>query len=338
MLATQPLPTDFTRFSLVPPERQRMTEPGATVLHIPPTYAAGRMVAAWASTGAPPGPLVTRYQPHNCRGREASTPRCTKRTGLSRFTPYEWHDPGRRWERRWEDACSGRRHPGNSTTGTERVFRGDVCIIGASHGRELARALADVTSAKIRRVYQGRGFDCCFAGCCDCCDRARVKYPSELANVEDADLVGCGVTIIGIGQWPASWCGRPEGLRSCQPARPMLVAEYMSEMERALARFAGRHDVVLRSVHYNPLGDLITAQPPEDWRNPLVIDAYNRVLKEVCRRLNLALLDTNTAVVAPMWDSASDWCHYRGKVAHAEARWIANNLSLPLNCSRSRYE
>ena len=65
-------------------------------------------------------------------------------------------------------------------------------------------------------------------------------------------------------------------------------------------------NIRIRSMHYNPLGDLIS---PSDWRNPRVVDGYNVILKRVSRKLGVRFLDSQF-IIGPMWDTARDWCHY----------------------------
>eukprot|EP00548_Thalassiothrix_antarctica_P019639 CAMPEP_0194194526 /NCGR_PEP_ID=MMETSP0154-20130528/75635_1 /TAXON_ID=1049557 /ORGANISM="Thalassiothrix antarctica, Strain L6-D1" /LENGTH=93 /DNA_ID=CAMNT_0038918965 /DNA_START=1072 /DNA_END=1350 /DNA_ORIENTATION=+ len=66
----------------------------------------------------------------------------------------------------------------------------------------------------------------------------------------------------------------------------------------------------LRSLHYNPLGDVKTMCPPKDWRSPPTIDMFNDILRTLAKKYDLPFIDTNF-IYAPMWDAAEDWCHHR---------------------------
>ena len=104
-----------------------------------------------------------------------------------------------------------------------------------------------------------------------------------------------------------------------------FVEEYQNSMTAALAamvKAVAPVPVILRTMHPNPIGDVIGRCPPADWRNPLVVDAYNSVLPGVCHNTGASLVDSSSLVVMPLWDSADDWCHYHGKVSVAEAEYF----------------
>lgn len=88
-------------------------------------------------------------------------------------------------------------------------------------------------------------------------------------------------------------------------------------------------NVVLRSIHYNALGDLKTICPPQDWRSPPVIETYNDIIQDLVRGRsdeNLSYLDT-TFVSGPLWDIQKDYSHFRNdKVARAEALYVLYRL------------
>ncbi len=70
-------------------------------------------------------------------------------------------------------------------------------------------------------------------------------------------------------------------------------------------------EIYITSNHYNPLGDEKIKCKPGDYRSPPIIDKYNSISKEICISTgNCTFIDTNTAVIGPMWDTAPDWCHY----------------------------
>ena len=72
---------------------------------------------------------------------------------------------------------------------------------------------------------------------------------------------------------------------------------------------------------YNPIGDKIGACPAGDWRNPIVIDMYNDITERVCQKFNIPFIDTRD-IMGPLYDRASDFCHYHGFPA------VANSIFL----------
>lgn len=169
-----------------------------------------------------------------------------------------------------------------------------ICVVGASHARVLAAAMKPISTAPVSHIT--------------------VMYPRQLTAAIGNYGGACGIFIVGIGQYPAGW---PEH-------RPYLVEEYRNAMTTALAAMVeavAPVSVMLRTVHPNPMGDGIGMCPPADWRNPLVIDAYNSVLPGVCHKTGAHFVDSSSLIVMPLWDSADDWCHYHGRVATAEAEY-----------------
>ncbi len=79
------------------------------------------------------------------------------------------------------------------------------------------------------------------------------------------------------------------------------------------------------NTSYNPLKERSLSCPPEDWRIPPVIDRYNSVLRSLCDRYNLTLLDTD-AFIGPMWDHSPDWNHLQDWVAFPEALYLLGQL------------
>jgi len=76
--------------------------------------------------------------------------------------------------------------------------------------------------------------------------------------------------------------------------------------------------IALCTVNYNPLSHKIMMCPPEDGRSPFMIRAYNKVIAQVAHRSNIPFFDMQSSVIGPIWDTASDWCHYEGKGFRAE--------------------
>lgn len=72
---------------------------------------------------------------------------------------------------------------------------------------------------------------------------------------------------------------------------------------------------------YNPLGDLITACPPKDWRNPNVVDMYNNITKQLCDEFGIPFLDTSN-ITGVMWDRHEDWAHFKDVSGEMEALYF----------------
>ena len=146
------------------------------------------------------------------------------------------------------------------------------------------------------------------------------------------DRTGCTKIVIAVGQWPASY---KMGLPDYGNRGPVLLGQFYRQtkvMLQNLRRELPDHiEIFARSIHYNPIGDVIGGCTPRDWRNPLVIDGYNAVIERAVEELggggptrsnNITFLDTNF-LVGPMWDSSQDWCHLNDQVQHPEALYIA---------------
>lgn len=317
------------------PERHRLTAEGAAILidveedrtTADTTTNAEKpaTLGYWYSTLANASdhePLYTRYQPPNCRERQAQTARCQAATNLSRFAPYRF--------------AFGKAHP-NLTRDSLReriqeLRRNHIlCFVGASHARVLTdtagRLLKDVVAVK----------------------QIEVRHADEINNATIDVLVErkCTKVVLGLGQWDAGW--------------PRKRLTSFVDWERALSDvsrlFAEQPpnapnpmDVVFRRMHYNPIADIKQCNPnynpigdisqcnprasdwpqcnpkASDWRNPVVIDEYNTILHTVCDRYGLPFLDTG-AIMSPVWDSAADWCHYKDQSSsEAEAVYLLDRL------------
>ena len=76
---------------------------------------------------------------------------------------------------------------------------------------------------------------------------------------------------------------------------------------------------------YNPIGDWIGGCPAIDRRNPLVIDMYNQITERTCNKYNVSFIDTND-IMSPLWDRASDYCHYNDISSDWEAIYIVDKI------------
>jgi hypothetical protein len=169
-----------------------------------------------------------------------------------------------------------------------------ICLLGASHSRVL-RETAVRFRYSIRHV--------------------EANFPTNITSKLIADNPTCETWIVAVGQWAAGW---PENY-------PTLVVDFRRQMQDALHLLSRNksHKVFCRSLHYNPLGDMITACPPTDWRNPTVMEAYNQVLREVCPRY----LDSGF-ITGPVWDAAPDWCHPGFRVSVPELHYLLSQVQM----------
>jgi len=145
-----------------------------------------------------------------------------------------------------------------------------LCFIGASHSR-IAVEMLDGIAIHIS-----------------------APWPTDLSYAGNASLINnCSDAVIGIGQHPAGW---PRN-------EPMEFSKYRDEMRAGLVSFSnivnGSMGLYVRNVHENPLGNRISACPPDDWRNPEVIRVYNEILADVCEELRIPFFDT-TDIISPM--------------------------------------
>mmetsp|Transcript_12708 Transcript_12708/g.30292 ORF Transcript_12708/g.30292 Transcript_12708/m.30292 type:complete len:553 (+) Transcript_12708:102-1760(+) len=276
--------------------------------------------------------LPTRYQPQGCRGSSVSA--CTIPTDDSGFGHYAfWWNPALvlAWQKQEFPRNFESRNPEPSpfcpltcadskcrklcvkksqNSYLAQKVRFKVCLIGASHSVHLAYSL--------HKLNLGRWFF-----------HVQEAYPKGINEeffLRKHKELGCGIFVIGIGQWPSSWA----------MGTPFLFEQYKSEMARIVNTVASMppqignttFQVYFRSMHHMPVGDVTGTCPPQDWRSPPVVESYNYLLKqavqavEPCTETNIAYLDTSF-ITQSMWDVAYDFCHLPRRVADIEAHYIA---------------
>ena len=76
---------------------------------------------------------------------------------------------------------------------------------------------------------------------------------------------------------------------------------------------------------YNPIGDMIGSCPPEDWRNPPVMDMYNQITRKMANKHNITVIDTNE-IVGITWDRSEDWCHIKDISGDLESWYMLYRL------------
>ena len=251
----------------------------------------------WTNSTLDPVPMTTRYQGQNCRGQDNSKEdRCMTSGSLDRFKPYifEWSDI----------EMNILKNIPELNTSNETYH---ICAAGNSHSRELVvhfnywLNLFNISNVKAWQLT--------------------MSYPADMRRHGQMakKAIGCNITIVGLGQWSAG--KKP---RLVVPAT--TLPEYLESLERGILNWKALGiKMILRKIHYNPLGDLISQCPPTDRRSPPVIDGYNEIVESLAQKHNITYIDTGD-VMDPMWDSAGDYCHYRGLEGSTEALYILQEI------------
>jgi len=250
--------------------------------------------------------MYTRFQPPNCRyypipdnWRPVQWPTfdqetlCEIPTSLERYMEYQFEyvpsSPMRRL----------------SLADLVQEKLKTICVIGASHARDIAFHMKKlgIHEENVQVLV----------------NHMEVRYPHEVSYDQfrrDIQIAGCDILLIAVGQWSASYDG---GI-------PTLIDDYHDQINVMLQNLTESHSdvqIYMRSIHYNPLNDRISSCPSEDWRNPTVIDAYNKVISKVCDQMeHVKFVDTNF-IVGPMWDSSPDWCHLSPELQSVESFYLA---------------
>mmetsp|Transcript_14391 Transcript_14391/g.28773 ORF Transcript_14391/g.28773 Transcript_14391/m.28773 type:complete len:527 (+) Transcript_14391:295-1875(+) len=279
----------------------------------------------WSNDNETTIPLLTRYQPQQCRSQvELQSDFCQSAVSRKRFAPYQFigsssningsdkNDDESRVQSRLMN-LKQQQHT-NGTTAEQQPLL--LCFIGLSHAREMSSEVNlwlnkwNATSA-----VQSTNID--------------AQFP-RMVNVNSLKYRRCNFSIIASGQWSAG--RKPPGGRF-RNIPPTTFEEYESEVRDMILRLnkSGLPNIFLRSIHYNALGDIKTICPPQDWRSPPIIDGFNDIIRNLTLTIankNISYIDTNF-IVGPLWDISEDFCHYRSdKVASAEALYMLSRLLL----------
>ena len=208
-----------------------------------------------------------------------------------------------------------------------------ICIVGSSHARNMAQRLTEAVDVTQRMNVAIQYHD--------------FRMPYQVTSKAVRSMISdnrCQRLIKSVGQWAA---GKRFKVNNNGPY--------------TLARFYGKYrqmawhlydafptlPTVYRSINYNPLGGLIGACPPMDWRLPTMIDGYNAAIQHVVKELHdetamnsssssggggkgsanhvVQFVDTNF-LVDPMWDAASDWCHLDPPLALLQGVYIIQKV------------
>jgi len=247
----------------------------------------------WSNTTAEPVPLMTRYQRQNCKNIVKKV--CTETSDLDRFKPYTFE-----WSDNHEDTDEPRIDLKNYKNQGNETFK--ICSAGWSHSLQLTRhfkallKMYNVSNVVVSQV--------------------KMKRPNEMKgdSWESNGALDCNIIILGVGQWSAG-------------ARPLKTfPSYRKDLEEGILSWKSNNiNFVIRKMHYNPLGDVKNTCPPRDWRSPPVIDGYNEISRGLAQKHNITYLDTGS-LMDPMWDSAVDYCHYRGLEGSTEALFLLKKV------------
>eukprot|EP00804_Cyclotella_cryptica_P013958 CCRYP_002472-RA/>CCRYP_002472-RA protein AED:0.02 eAED:0.02 QI:20/1/1/1/1/1/2/566/489 len=146
-----------------------------------------------------------------------------------------------------------------------------ICLMGCSHSFTLWRSML--------RLNLGHRFV-----------NALLLYPEPddaLFRIKQSyQLYNCTTFIIAAGQWPSS----KQAWENEKYGKPFSFQKFYKGLS-GIAENPKIYDIdpniniYLRTIHLNPLGDLISdcgvEQRPKDWRSPTVIDGYNLLVKEI---------------------------------------------------------
>ena len=242
-----------------------------------------------------PVPLYTRYQPRYCglewnervvmKGEDPERTRCGDPMTLDRFNPYRFvFTGGKEVIRSRVELLEG------NVAGTNSTEQTRLCVVGASHAREMANTidqwlsswnLSDAISVHLAPTLFPRDIDDEF-------------IQEHIINAK------CHKTVIANGQWSAGKKPTGQNVRATwgDPSRweseATLFPEYKLEVREMISRLkgAGVVDFFLRSIHYNSLGDIKTECPPTDWRSPPTLDVYNAIIKDLAKDMEVPYIDT----------------------------------------------
>eukprot|EP00804_Cyclotella_cryptica_P028088 CCRYP_016153-RA/>CCRYP_016153-RA protein AED:0.05 eAED:0.05 QI:1321/1/1/1/0/0/2/123/99 len=84
-------------------------------------------------------------------------------------------------------------------------------------------------------------------------------------------------------------------------------------------------DVYFRRMHYNALFEDMHACPPRDWRNPNVVDMYDRITQQLCEEFDVPFIDAND-ITGVMWDRHADWAHFKDVSGELEALYLLHHI------------
>jgi hypothetical protein len=195
------------------------------------------------------------------------------------------------------------------TPGYIKYSKFNVCLIGDSHSDMLATSLQFL----IERFHSHGKF------CPIAVRYVGFAYPENFTT-HLLESMECSVVVMSAGQWPMSFQTRP-----LPYSMHKLEAELYSMVQRATPPVYKKNArLFLRSENYVGYGRF-TECPTTDYRTPPVIDEINIVVKSIADHCNVSFIEMND-IMGPMWDSALDYNHPRGKVANIEAHRLLHSI------------
>ena len=204
-----------------------------------------------------------------------------------------------------------------------------ICFSGASHSKRLAQKTTKLIQSVLGNqstieIDQPGGYH-----------RFAASYdPSVVQSFIDRN---CTKVVVGTGQWDLiDWYTKRHCIRTNENSHfsqkrgptPFITYEYylsdaMGSMKEKFLE--ANIDLYFRSTHYNPIKAHTSHCPPIEWRNPPVIDMYNKITKKLCQKYGIPLIETND-IVGVTWDRAKDYNHYDDISGETEAAYILNQI------------
>jgi len=290
----------------------------------------------------PVHPLLTRYQPINCRKssenfKENKNASCQKAVDLSRFDPYTF--------------VTNSHYVDDLMVAQQKVEKVvHVCFVGKSHSTVLYKTCQKVLnqwkrSSLIRKrppylkcshVIASFPFEIqkgCRIGGQGTCKLMNSKSNSSTTQTQNQQVwlhkgiikPKCTHAVIGLFQHPFAFKERPE-----RPAQ--LKFQHWKNDILDVIRIISKTktNIVLRSVHTNGLKEDTSRCSPNDFRTPYNADMCNKILQQIAineskSEGNISFINTDH-IIGPVWDSAEDWSHYTGEQGAEEIKYILSEI------------
>ena len=170
--------TDATNVCLVDPVSHRLTSKGAAIeadfherAHNEPFN-----IGFWYNSldnSSRVQPLYTRFQPQDCRGKNATFEHCKNYTDTARFEPYAFQ---------FIKPFSLLEHLKDKT--------GRICFVGASHSRVMTRFAGRIGAASHIQIIH-----------------SDIRFAANFTASKVDDMLKCDKVVIGVGQWDAGHHG-----------------------------------------------------------------------------------------------------------------------------------
>eukprot|EP01041_Mallomonas_annulata_P007329 gene7329-14949_t len=191
---------------------------------------------------------------------------------------------------------------------------GYICTVGDSQARHLHNSMIAVVTNNLTLINPPDTNKTIFT----ILSHPIFKYFSDQWAIKDFHHSECSIVLVGAGQWHAGW---PEGY-------PHSVLDYSIIIRNALLRYKSK-PFIKRLLWITPFphgsADSLFRVPPEDWRNEIVLHAYNNAAIEVCKELNVDYIDI-FGIANVLHDLSYDAAHFKAPVAREMALLVLNVL------------